>query len=412
MTNIDGYYEWTNLPKGKDYNVTPTFGNSLYTFTPVSVPISNLSSNHVLDFTAIPANFSLAGRVTEGFNALLPGVLVTATRAGSAQSVNAVTDSNGNYIFSSLASGFQYTITPAKPNYVFTPASQTIFISQNTQAQPFAGSVSNQIDQTRFFVSQQYRDFLNREPDSSGLNFWMGNIDSCTPMLQCFEPMRINVSASFFLSIEFKETGYLVERIYKAAYADATGTSTWNGAHQMKVPMVRFSEFVADTQRIGAGVIVLQAGWEQLLESNKQAFMSDFVQRTRFTGAFAPSLTPAEFVDRLFANADLTPSTTDRNAAIAEFGSATNTADVAARGRALRRVAENSILVQQEFNRAFVLMQYFGYLRRNPNDPQDPDYTGYDFWLTKLNQFNGNYIDAEMVKAFLSSIEYRHRFGP
>jgi len=49
---------------------------------------------------------------------------------------------------------------------------------------------------------------------------------------------------------------------------------------------------------------------------------------------------------------------------------------------------------------------------RNPNDAPDTDYTGYDFWLTKLNQFNGNYINAEMVKAFLSSIEYRQRFGP
>ena len=89
----------------------------------------------------------------------------------------------------------------------------------------------------------------------------------------------------------------------------------------------------------------------------------------------------------------------------------TNTSDVAARGRALRDVAENSILQQQEFNRAFVLMQFFGYLRRNPNDAPDADYTGYDFWLTKLNQFNGNFVAAEMVKAFINSTEYRQRFG-
>jgi len=74
-------------------------------------------------------------------------------------------------------------------------------------------------------------------------------------------------------------------------------------------------------------------------------------------------------------------------------------------------VAENSILNQQEFNRAFVLMQFFGYLRRNPDDPQDTDYTGYDFWLTKLNAFNGNFVNAEMVKAFITSSEYRQRFG-
>lgn len=123
-------------------------------------------------------------------------------------------------------------------------------------------------------------------------------------------------------------------------------------------------------------------------------------------------MTPAEFVDRLFLNAGITTSAADRGAAIAEFGSATNTSDVAARGRVLRRIAENGLLKQLEFNKAFVLMQYFGYLRRNPNDPQDSDYTGYDFWLTKLNQFNGNYIQAEMVKAFLSSFEYRQRFGP
>ena len=81
-------------------------------------------------------------------------------------------------------------------------------------------------------------------------------------------------------------------------------------------------------------------------------------------------------------------------------------------GRALRRVVENGTLSQQEFNRAFVLMQYFGYLRRNPNDPPDTDYTGYDFWLGKLNQFGGNFVNAEMVKAFITSIEYRRRFAP
>ncbi len=62
---------------------------------------------------------------------------------------------------------------------------------------------------------------------------------------------------------------------------------------------------------------------------------------------------------------------------------------------------------------AFVLMQYFGYLRRNPNDPPEPtlDFQGYNFWLNKLNQFNGDFRAAEMVKAFLVSTEYRQRFG-
>jgi len=78
----------------------------------------------------------------------------------------------------------------------------------------------------------------------------------------------------------------------------------------------------------------------------------------------------------------------------------------------LRSVAENDALQKREFNRAFVLMQYFGYLRRNPDDPPDGDLKGFNFWLDKLNQFNGNFINAEMVKAFISSTEYRRRFGP
>ena len=116
-------------------------------------------------------------------------------------------------------------------------------------------------------------------------------------------------------------------------------------------------------------------------------------------------------MNQLFANAGVTPSAADLAAAVAEFGAATDTSDVAARARALLDVAENSVLSQQELNRAFVLMQYFGYLRRDPNAQHDTDYTGYDYWLTKLNEFNGNFINAEMVKAFLTSIEYQQRFS-
>jgi hypothetical protein len=288
-----------------------------------------------------------------------------------------------------------------------SPSSATVTINDNDPADG-----SNPIDLTRFFVKLQYLDFLNREPDQGGWDFWTNNIDNCGANPGCIEVQRINTSASFFLSIEFQNTGYLVERIYKAAFGDAPGSSTFPSPHQLSVPSVRFNQFTSDTRQIGQGVIVLTPGWEQKLESNKQAFTLDFVQRAQFTPAFPTSQTPAQFVDTLFRNAGVTPSASDRNAAIAEFGSATDTSDVGARSRALRDVAENTILQQQEFNRAFVLMQYYGYLRRNPNDPQDSDYTGYDFWLTKLNQFNGNYINAEMVKAFISSIEYRQRFGP
>ena len=173
------------------------------------------------------------------------------------------------------------------------------------------------------------------------------------------------------------------------------------------MPIVRLNEFLSDTQKIGLGVVVGQGNWEQILENNKQAFTSEFVQRTRFTTAFPSSLTPAQFVDTLNSNAENPLPPAERDQLVSDL-----TGGVKTRGQVLRAVAENTNLFNAESDRAFVLMQYFGYLRRNPNDPQDTDYTGFDFWLTKLNQFNGNFINAEMVKAFLTSSEYRQRFGP
>lgn len=268
----------------------------------------------------------------------------------------------------------------------------------------FGALPPNAIDDPQFFVAQHYRDFLSREPDASGLAFWVNEITSCGNNSQCIQVKRVNVSAAFFLSIEFQETGFLVYRFYKAAYGNLPGAP---------VP-VRLNEFLPDTQQIGQGVVVGVGDWTLKLEDNKKAFAAAFVTRSRFSSAYATSLTPAQFVDALYTNAGVaSPPATERSAAINEFGGSGNTADAAARGRALRRVAENATLGQQELNRAFVLMQYFGYLRRNPNDAPEPglNFDGYNFWLNKLNQFNGNYVDAEMVKAFITSGEYRQRFA-
>lgn len=267
------------------------------------------------------------------------------------------------------------------------------------------------INDSDFFVNQQYVDFLSRFPDQSGFDFWINQIATCAGDAACIAGQRDNTSGAFFLSIEFQETGYLVERMYKAAFGDnTTATSTFGGTHQLSVPIVRRSEFLPDTLQMSNGVVIGQSGAEQKLEANKVAFANDFVSRARFTSAFATSLTPAQFVDALFGNAGVTPSGSDRTAAINEFGVAANTADTAARGRSLRRVAENSTLTSNEKNKAFVLMQYLGYLRRDPNSGQDTDYTGYDFWLQKLNNHGGDFHAAQMVRSFIVSGEYLNRF--
>ncbi|HEV2826047.1 MAG TPA: S8 family serine peptidase [Pyrinomonadaceae bacterium] len=409
-TDINGYYSW-DLPKGQDYHVTPTSG--LHTFTPASITFLNLSAGQTANFTATAVKLSITGRVTNGNNGV-PGVSMSMTAyASAAPPVVVLTDANGFYTFGDVTSGQYYTITPSKTNYLFEPASQTVFLSPYVQPTPMFIGSDNAIDNSRFFVAQHYRDFLSREPDDSGLNFWTNDIMQCGTNLVCLEARRINTSGAFFLSIEFQETGYLVERIYKSAYGDADGTSVLGGtAHQIKVPIIRLNEFLPDTQQIGKNVIVQVGDWQTQLENNKVAFTQEFVTRTRFTTAYPTTMTPAEFVDALFLKAGVTPTADERSSIINEFGGAGTSADTAARARALRRVAENTVLKQQEKNKAFVLMQYFGYLRRDPNAGQDSDHTGYDYWLKKLNDFDGNFINAEMVKAFLVSIEYRQRFGP
>ena len=250
-------------------------------------------------------------------------------------------------------------------------------------------SNANPIDESRAFVRQQYHDFLNREPDESGLNFWVGQIESCGADPQCREVKRINVSAAFFLSIEFQETGYFVFRLYRFYFAQA-----W--------PIWR--EFMRDVQELSRGVVVGQPGWEEKLAANKRVFVEDWYARHRVVlesqlNGSRSSLTNEQYISALYQKVSITPSDAERQALVNGLNSGIET-----RASALGKVADNSELTRREFNGAFVVMQYFGYLRR------EPEFGGYQFWRDKLNQFNGSFVDAEMVKAFLVSTEYRQRF--
>lgn len=172
---------------------------------------------------------------------------------------------------------------PVGPGVVLgSPATTTITINDNESS-----NGANQIGEASYFVRQHYIDFLNREPDASGLAFWTNEIEQCGANSECLEIKRINVSAAFFLSIEFQQTGYLVERLYRVAFGTRSGRSMLGGTpHFLAVPIIRLEEFLPDTQAIARGVIVGQAGWEVLLESNKQNFIQEFVERSRFTTEF------------------------------------------------------------------------------------------------------------------------------
>jgi hypothetical protein len=258
-------------------------------------------------------------------------------------------------------------------------------------------SNANAIDCTEFMVRQHYIDFLNREPDAAGLAFWTNEITSCGGDLQCVEIKRLNVSAAFFLSIEFQETGYLVYKTYAAAFGATRIGST--------VPL-SLNELFADVRRVGQGVVVGMPGWEALLDAKQAAYFDEFVQRPAFIATYPPTITNAQYVDALNTNAGGVLSTSKRDQLVSDLLNSAKT-----RAQVLRAVAEDTDFTRAHFNRAFVLMQYFGYLRRNPNTPPDNTFDGYKFWVEKLDRFNGNYIEAEMIKAFITSNEYRQRFG-
>jgi hypothetical protein len=265
----------------------------------------------------------------------------------------------------------------------------------------------NPIDFTDIFVGQHYHDFLARQSDAPGELFWENQISACGSNAACIDDRRTNVSAAFFLSIEFQQSGYFVIRAHKAAFGSAKSNP-------------RYLAFLRDQRRIGDGVIVENSGWEALLEANRQAFLEEFVSRSEFVSAFPQGTSSATYVDSLFANSGVTPTASDRQAAINAYG----IGNTLGRAAALKSVIESDGVYDAQYNPAFVLMQYFGYLRRDADDPPDNNFSGYDFWLNKLNQFTvpgENVRDdsvalnrvkrAEMVKSFLVSGEYRGRFG-
>jgi hypothetical protein len=261
------------------------------------------------------------------------------------------------------------------------------------------------INDADFFVNQQYVDFLSRFPDPSGFTFWTNQISSCGTDPVCIAGQRDNTSGAFFLSIEHQETGFLAVRMYKVAYGDAVGASTFGGAHNLPVPIIRRSEYLPDQLQLANGVVIGQPDAQAKLEANKVQYANDFVARSRFTTDYPAAMTPTEFVDKLNLRAGNPLSAAERTQLINDLTGGAKT-----RAQVVRAVAEDSDLTNAEKNKAFVLQQYLGYLRRDPNSGQDTDYTGYDFWLQKLNQHGGDFHAAQMVRSFIVSGEYLNRF--
>ena len=279
----------------------------------------------------------------------------------------------------------------------------------------------NPIDQAREFVRWQYKDFLRREPDGPGWDHWTGEITECTTdptkrqpgetEAQCIERKRANTSAAFFLSPEFQNTGYFVLRVYRGSL----GRMPHFGGLSGPFFDPDRNEFTRDAGTVSQGIVVNDHLDPAVINANKQAFVNEFVTRPEFQAIYTP-LNNTQYVDKLFQTTGVAPTASERQALIDEL----NANAPNARASVLFKVVDGTTTITDGhlvfntayghtfydnlFNPAFVQMEYFGYLLRDPDDG------GYAFWLGKLNQF-GNWVDAQMVLAFIKSPEYRSRFG-
>ena len=245
--------------------------------------------------------------------------------------------------------------------------------TQGLSGSSFGALPPNPINDSLFFVRQHYLDFLNRQADPGGEAYWTSVINQCGTDDLCIKNQRITVSAAFFIEQEFQDTGSFVYRFYKASYARRP----------------THTEFVADRGQVIGG---------SDLEASKQAFANAWVNRAAFLQSYPATMTITEFVHKLFDSAALVPFTAERQQLITAMQGGRT------RAQAVRDVIEISQFKTAEYNPSFVLMQYFGYLLR------DPDQGGYDFWLNVLNnQAPNNY--RGMVCSFITSREYQERTG-
>jgi hypothetical protein len=297
----------------------------------------------------------------------------------------------------------------------------------------------NPIDYAQFFVRQHYLDFLNREPDGPGWDHWTAEIAMCDDAAsrapgeseaQCIDRKRTNTSGAFYLSNEFQNSANFLIRVNWGSLGQdrAIGRKCIVGQNSSLDAVCNplYSQYITDLTTLTQGIVVNDALVPSQMTANRISFANAFVGRASFTAVYG-GLNDTQYVDTLAQSTGVALTSQERSDLISQAGAPGSsctgfTGFTSGRACVLYKIVDGSTtnsdgslnfslsrygqaFYDQEFNPAFVFVEYLGYLRRNP------DQTGFDHWLGKLN-FYGNFVNAEMVRAFIVSDEYRKRFGP
>src|SRR3989441_12329422 len=250
--------------------------------------------------TPTAANGNISGRVVDNNGTPVEGAAI---RMSGTENRLTVTGANGNYHFDNVEINGFYSIVPSRANYTFSPSGRSFSMNGDHTDASFtavaSGDNANPLDTPEYFVRQQYLDFLNREPDQSGFQYWSDQINQCNSDAACIRARRTGVSAAFFIEQEFQLSGSFVYRFYKVSFA-ARPT---------------FVQFMADRRRVIGSPD---------LEANRQRFAQDWVQRSEFLQKYPQNLSGPEFIDSLLhtvrdgSGVDLT---SQRDELISDYGS-------------------------------------------------------------------------------------------
>ncbi|HZH29937.1 MAG TPA: matrixin family metalloprotease [Pyrinomonadaceae bacterium] len=331
-----------------------------------------LPAGRVLRFTVGGNNLSAVPLTTAGFSVTSPFMSIDPASFERENPANyGYTDPtfgivSFNLIIADSAKFGDYTLR------LRTDAGETAYLSGALALDPYTNFVeSNPLENNGFFVRQQYLDFLFREPEPDGFNAWVGVLNRCdvNPSPECD---RITVSSAFFRSAEFQLKGFFIHRFYAVAFGR----------------LAKYTEVVPDLQFVTGQT-------EAEVNAKRDAYTNAFVQRPAFRSIYDP-LSNTDYVDTLLRMARVTIS--NRDQLISNLNSGTQT-----RAQVLRAIVESQAVQSKEFNPAFVAMQYFGYLKR------DPETEGFNAWLNYLNANPNDF--RTMVNGFANSKEYRSRFG-
>lgn len=262
-------------------------------------------------------------------------------------------------------------ITPT--SMVRDPKTSDMFVSE------IGPGIVVRLSSAQIFVRRHYLDFLNREPEAGGLAYWTDQIERCGDDAACIRRRRVDVSAAFFIAQEFQQTGFFVYAIRRASLG--------------KQPT--FAQYIADRNQLGAGS-----------EADRKAFSEAFVQSGDFLQMYPANMNGSDFIATLL-NTVKQSSAVDLSSKRQELANEyiLESTQTASRARVLRKLIGYTEYINAETNPAFVLSEYFGYLRR------DPEPGGYAFWLNVLNNKEPNNYRG-MVCAFSTSAEYQKRFYP